>query len=322
MQFQRALRIGTTTLIALLVLVSLAAASPTHWTTGTGGSESPTSHTNNPGHLWVVVKADHSGAITSGGRFHDRCVGSACQGAVSSWAADWALDIGGGGGQQAKLYLDLDGFAAGASPTPDNNRNMAVYAIARETGNFRNDPVNRPACSWQKFDIMVTYYDAANNKIGDRLAGRMWVAHITPKLAKDTPIPTGPSRQNPNGSGLIYYVNGVDLGIVYNNGDRNPATGQLYSDYCSSGPHTHVEFFSSHNWGGEYEWHSSQGPDGYNGLGNDHIHYGSSVTPSGNTNYTTPLVTDSVTQGVTVLGKIGGNTTSFYMMNNLNTGDH
>ncbi len=319
LQFHRRTVIAVLIILSSMVLAAVAFANAsTHWTTGTGGTHSTGSHPSNPGHLWAAVKADHTGSITSGGRFHDGCgtTSTDCFGAFSG--SDWALDIGGGGGTTAKLYLDITALGSGASPAPDNNRNMAVYAYVAAQGNFRSDPVGRPACNWQKLDILASYYDSAGNPYLGKVIGHMWIAHLgTFTNAVGTTITTNVSKPNTfGGTGTIWYVDGVSLGTIYNGGDVVGGSGGR----CSTGAHTHVEFLSDHAWGSEYEWHSSAGPDSYGGLSgvSTHIH----GTAGGTWVLYNPVAADSVTQGTSILGHYGGDKTLFYMRDNPNNGSH
>ncbi len=276
-----------------------ALASNSHNTTGTGGSHSSGSHGLNPGHVWVIAGSPGAGAITSGGRYHDACGSRAgCYPGIDS-ANDWALDVG--LGASAANYLDLayGGWGSGGV-TPDNNRAIKFEAIAGPVLNFRSPA--RAACYWQRFDIVATYWDTAGVKYTDVLVGKIWFAHLKNWVyGSGARVFAQGTSSNPYGSGTVSTIRLLRIGDVYDFGD-SPPPGDTK---CSDGPHFHVEAYSTHAWGFEYEWHSTSGPDGYWGLSGytDHTH----------TSY--PYSNDTVTSGQD-LGAFGGATTLFWMRDN------
>lgn len=286
----------------------------THYTTGYGLPHSTGSHSINPGHLKISMKAPSSGTISSGGVFHDGCTSSSatgnCRGAFGG--SDWALDIASSGGSSIKLYLDYAGQAGtGATVIVDKNEDMTIQAKSVLGGNFRN-PVDA-ACYWRKYDILVTYWDTFGNKHTKENLGSIWFAHGTSwSHTVGTTISTNASRSHPGGTGMIHYMNGVTVGNVY--------TG---SGACSSGSHLHFEAVSDHAWGSAYEWHSAATDpatgstgDGYQALSgvSNHIHRVDNSYPGG--------TTDSITQGSQILGFIGSDTTMKALYNNPYTANH
>lgn len=295
-------------LILLALISSVAYSNTTHTTSGTGGSHSSTTHSNNPSHIYIRVRAPLSSAppstgVSRAGRYHDRCTATVC---YPARGGDWALDISANGGTIAKLYLDYAGWGSGADPSPDNNRTITIRARVAENGNFSGSD---SACYWQRLEVLADYYGTNGQYYPDRVIGYYWFAHLTltswryPNVG--TIIGWNASRANPYGSGTIRYISGVEIGDVYGG-----------SGACSSGAHVHVEFYSTHAWGFEYEWHSIS-RDGYSGLAGytDHIHFDGA-------NYNHSPRRDSVTQGSTTLGFLGGGSTLFWMRDNPYYSDH
>lgn len=62
------------------------------------------------------------------------------------------------------------------------------------------------------------------------------------------------------GGTYAYFPNAQVVGTVYNGADT---THSGHTTQCSTGAHSHLEFYSNHAWGAMYEWHSPQGPDHY-----------------------------------------------------------
>jgi hypothetical protein len=157
------------------------------------------------------------------------------------------------------------------------------------------------------FEILATYYGVNGTLYFEKRIGELRIAHVTPSssLYVGYKIPPNASYPNPDGSGTVYWLNGATVGTIYNMADSG-------SPKCSDGPHTHLEFYSSHAWGLTYEWHSSGGPDSYHGLwfNPDHIH--SSSYGGGS---------DSVSQGQ-ILGFVGGGSTLPWMYDNPNHSGH
>lgn len=318
--------------VCVLLLTGLANAHSFHWTSGTAGTHTASSHTNNPGHLSVVLKSPSTGQISSGGVFHDGCTSTSCKGAWASWAGDWALDISAAGGTPVNLNLDIDGWATGGDPVVNPNAPMSVWAVAGPIGNFRSDQglAYDPACDWQQFDIKASYVGTNGTPAENRQIGSVWFAHIDRDslvYAPGTIINTNlASKQNPNGTGTIQYLTGRTIGVLYDGEGTVPGkTGYV----CSSGPHLHLEGVNAHSWGNLMEWHSQSGPDGYSQLGLSnpyHVHAGTQqvVDASGQTvpGYRSPLVVDSVIQDMITIAKFGAGTTSFKLSDNPLTTDH
>ena len=143
--------------VALLTFgASLVFATTTHTTSGTAGSHTPGSHAVNPGHVYASVGSGGSGSVESGGKFHDNCNPTRCFGAFAG--SDWALDIGSSGNSAIRLYLGFGEYGTGYDPAPDLTKIISIIGKVSGHGNFRSDPTNRPACNWQKMDILATYY--------------------------------------------------------------------------------------------------------------------------------------------------------------------
>jgi len=141
--------------------------------------------------------------------------------------------------------------------------------------------------------VRVSYRDTAGTQWNNRIVGRIWILHnwYWP-YATGTVINATASRPNPYGSGQINYIPWVSVGVVY------PGSGG-----CSGGPHTHIEFYSTHNYGLAYEWRSPNGPDFFNCCPYSHVHWS-------NSNW------DAVTAGSHILGYLGGDSTAWYMNDN------
>lgn len=271
-------------------------AAGSHWTSGTSGTHSAGSHSNNPAHVWLAIGADHAGTVTSGGQFHDGCNGNQCFGAFAG--SDWAMDIVGTG--TSKLYVDYAGWGAGYSPAPDNNKSISFSAYVASSGNFSGSDA---ACNWKKLEVRATYWGTNGVLYANKPIGNLWLAHMDNSswvYGNGATVYPNATKANPYGTGTVSWINGIQFASVYNG-----------SGACSTGAHSHLEFFSTHAWGGEFEQHSSLGPDYYS---YGHIH--GNGTP-GSTGY----AADSVASG-TYVGFLGGGTTSFWMTDNQNYGDH
>lgn len=289
------LRLLVALAVVAVVLSSVltAVAGNSHNTSGTTGTHSSGSHTNNPVHLWVWVGSPGAVAVESGGRFHDNCGTTSCGSALGG---DWALDVGLNGGSANRLYLGYGGWGSGGV-TPDNNRTITLEARAVTTGNFRSPA--RSACQWQQLEILASYWDTGGVFYQDRVVGYVWFAHLTSWwLGDGARLFANASLTNPYGTGTVRTVSGIRIADVYDGKDT-------LANSCSSGSHSHVEVFSTHAWGLEYEWHSASGPDGYNALAgiSNHVHF------------TYPFTADSVSAGQNV-GAVGGGTTNFWMRDN------
>ncbi len=302
----------------------------THVTSGTGGAHNP-SHSLNPGHLWALVKAPTSsaddapgppygtGGVSSGGRYHDQCAGAdyVCAGAVPVAMGDFAMDIAADGdfgdaGTKAYIYVDFAGYGTANNPTPpDLSKDITITAIVLPGGDVCGDGSGQ----YRKYEIHMAYTDingaAVNASVG-------WVAymHVTnwnPAYPVGYTItPTG-HRSTGVGSGMIHYLNGSRLGDIHPG-----ATGN-----CNTGSHLHLEFYSYHSYGRDYEWHGGDGPDGYLEPNPDHKHVSGVAVP-----VLVPQLgayadrRDETTKGTTFVGLIGGDSTLFRMSDNPYESDH
>jgi hypothetical protein len=158
-----------------------------------------------------------------------------------------------------------------------------------------------PACEWQRYEIRVSYTDTSGNYWDQITVGRLWILHnVWWVYPNGSYITYDAERPNPAGSGpnaVIRYINWRQVSNVYGG-----AGG------CSTGSHTHIEFFSMHNWGKVYEWHSAIGPDGF--YDGSHIHWSGFSDP------------DSLTAGVSKLGNYGESSTTFWMVDNPQSSTH
>jgi hypothetical protein len=107
--------------------------------------------------------------------------------------------------------------------------------------------------------------------------------------------------------GTVHYISWQPLGYVYPGAGTQ--LGGPHNTTCSDGSHTHVEVRNTHDWGLEYEWHSTSGPD-YFTVPSDHLHSG---WGSGH---------DFVAAGSTRLGLLGYDSYQFYMDNNPYSATH
>lgn len=304
----------------ILIISSTAVATPTHVTPGNKGTESTTSHTYNPGHIWLVVGSSNAGDISSGGRYHDRCASTRC---FPGNGGDWALDINSTANDPTLLYVDMYGYSSGGVGV-DLRRDITITAMAKAPGNYRTGYGSDPACAWQEYQITAAY-TGNDGKPYTAQVGSVFLAHQKFDYKVDTSINWNASRGTGYG-GTIRYINGVKVGTVYPDADKTSASYGKLS--CSTGDHTHIEFLSKHGFGRAWEWHSDEGPDGYSEIQaqptdlniakeySDHLHYPSSYEPP-----TSNENGDKVTPGVW-LGNLGGSSTSPYMEDNPNSADH
>lgn len=326
------LRLALLTIASLLPALSgpgPAQAAATHLTNGTGGYHYMTSHNNNnPGHVWILVKAPTSsfdenpgppwgdGGVSSGGRYHDNCSSdSVCSDGVPGTGGDFSMDIGrdadyGDAGTKAYLYLDYAGYGQLNSLTPpkltDPSKPLTISAYVESEG----DVCGSGDGLYRKYQIWVDYTDV-NNQAKHVNVG--WVVYM--HLSNwNTAYPVGTTitwnASRPSGSGAdIRYINGSLLGNIYYGSFPNPS--------CNSGGHVHVEFYSHHSYGRDYEWHS-EGPDGYLEP-TTHKHTAGVAYPDG-VDYDNRR--DVTTKGSTFIGLVGGDSTLFRMTDNPYESDH
>lgn len=248
------------------VLVALAS-TPHSESTPPKGYDSPTTHGQNPGHLYVAVGAPHSGAVTSGGIFHDSCSDSVAplDGNLDTYfgtGGDYALDIDGAENTDTYLYLDYGGYGdcdIYPYPTPcsaiDRDENMTIKARLQSADGSGN-------CQYQWYDVLASYRDVAGNVFTDKVVGRVKLLHQQQwaYTTVGTIIQANASKTISGGTGTLNYISGLRVASV--------AEG---SSSCSTGPHVHVEVYSTHMWGGWRERHSSAGPDFFH-LPFSHVH--------------------------------------------------
>lgn len=275
-----------------------------HTTSGTDGWHYDGSHGWNPAHLWVIVGSPGDGWITGGGRYHSNCNTwtQTCEGAFTG--TDWSLDIGHVGDMTSYLDLGYGGWGAGGV-TPDNNRSIVIEAVVVNGGNLRDTmPGWRAACEWQQYRIEVSFWDTAGNYYHNLPVGALWFAHVTGwRYDVGDRVVANAGVANPYGSGTVYTVRKQPIGVAYQGADE--PTSLAGDRSCSGGTHTHIDGYSSHNWGFLYEWHSPWGPDGYSGL----FGYLAEIL------WWYPSEADVVTTGQDLAG-IGGGTTTFWMRDN------
>jgi hypothetical protein len=272
-----------------LAIVTFVRANTTHVTAGTGGTHSSGSHSINPGHIQATVGLPHSGSISSGGRYHDSCAGSAC---YPAFGGDYAQDIAAAGGTDTKLYPNYNGVGLSPNPNVDLDRNIVIKAKVL-------DQQGTGACQYQKYAVLATYWGVDGVQYVEKSIAYLWLMHQTGWVySVNDIIPTNASYGIPGHSGTVSWINGIKVSDVYSGGGS-----------CSTGSHTHAEAFNRHAWGGQIEWHSGSGPDGFSGLTccSDHIHYGSG--------YNHGAADDSATIG-NDLWYVGGGRTEFRMMDN------
>lgn len=129
--------LATAAVVALLSFGLVAATTGSHAGGGGGADYSPT-HSNNPGHILVSVLSPKQGSVTSGGRYHDRCVDTNYDGKTDvCYPADggnWSMDVGGTGGLY--LYTDWIAPSSGYTVWPDYSRPVSVYAYVGYRGNW------------------------------------------------------------------------------------------------------------------------------------------------------------------------------------------
>lgn len=308
-------------LVAAIILMELvvfgrahlvSAHGPTHtnaWTPGEMGDQA-----NNLGHIWFQVYSPNAGSVTSGGQFHDNPCSPLC---VPVLGGQTALDIGAPGNQASLLWVFPAGNGANAHNPPHPAADMYVYVWANPVGNFRTGTPNgtRPACDWRHLSVWVSYQDIYAQWQWSWV-GNISVAHNTnwtlyqPNNTWIYPNATTPS---PWGSGNVHWPAGITIGQVYNGGDIY----SLAQGGCSSGAHTHIEFYSSHEMGAYYEWHAAAGPDSYNyypySPPGPHVHQG--------WDYGLPQANDPIGYAYTV-GWLGGSSALYWMLDNPYFGNH
>lgn len=288
-----ALSCATVALVTLLATSSRVAASTTsHWTSGTGGEHQGGSHYRNPSHIWVAIAATHSAGISSGGTFHDKTLGGAC--CIAPNGGDFAIDIGNPGSSSwpAKLYIDYGGWGAGGSPTINNNSSISFSAKALAVS-------GSGACQKQQYEVRASYWRTDGSYISNAIVGDLWVIHLDNWVyGTNAIVYPNSSYQNPYGTGTVSRINAIQIGRLHDG---------PYDGVCSTGRHSHMEFYSRHAYGLQYEWRNPNGPDYY--LPNGHTHYGGYST------------TDSVSTG-TKVAFLGGASTSYFLYDNPQSGDH
>lgn len=171
-------------------------------------------------------------------------------------------------------------------------------------------------CAYQKVAILATWTNEASQTRTDKTIGYVWFAHLSdwqynPGDVIDTLAEGMTTRANPNGSGTIYYIPGVNFGKLQN------------VTHCGGGAHVHMEFFSRHDYGRIYEYHSNvffdtSSCDGW-GANADHIH-------CSNTGYTTESGGDKTYDpsdgSQRRLGLVGGSSYSYHVADDPFIGDH
>ena len=277
------------------------ASTTSHWTSGTSGTHTAGSHSLNPGHIWLAIGADHTSPITSGGRYHDLCLGVPC----APNGGDYAMDIGnpdpsnvGQLNWPSKLYVNYAGW--GADPNPAVNNNMSISISAKMVAQSGSGD-----CQLQKFDIRVSYWGTNGTFYSNLVMGELWVMHLDAWVyGLNAQVSANASMPNPYGTGTVSYINGIQIGQLYDG---------PFSMSCNTGRHSHLEFLSNHAWGYQEEWHSCLGPDYYTNPTHSHT---TGCSPSNGYN-----TTDSVGVGAAV-SFLGGGTTSYFINDNQYAGDH
>ncbi len=203
------------------------------------------------------------------------------------------MDVSQGASQPSRVYIDYAGYGTGTSYPPNNNLPISVSLYVANGG-------GTGACQWQQWTVRATYWDTAGTLWINLPIGILWIEHLENWTAGiGAAISANASHPNPYGTGTVNYISGWQAGTIYPVGDG----------VCSTGAHTHLEFYSNHAWGGQYEWHG-EGPDYYPDYSAGHVHYmGGSYT------------LDSVSQGTSLFFG-GGGTTSYWMRDNPYYGDH
>jgi hypothetical protein len=276
-----------------LSFAGTALASTTHWGGG-GGSHSSGSHGSNPGHVWVSVGSPKdAGHVSSGGRYHD-CVDSNGDGIFESCHAadggDWANDVTGTGG--GYLYMNYAGYGSGASVTPNQSRPIAIYGYVAYQGTWSG----QAACVYQRYEIWVEYYDTGGTYHFEKV-GYQTIGHaVNWAYSTGSWIYPNASRSLPEG-GTVSYVDGAYIGDTY---QGSPVS-------CNGGTHLHLEAYSAHDYGAQYEWHG-EGPESFN-YSTAHLHQ------------SWPSPWDDATWG-TVMGFVGGGSYSVSMWDNPNYAGH
>ncbi|MGE5674401.1 MAG: hypothetical protein ACM3XM_11000 [Mycobacterium leprae] len=288
-------------LASVLLFQTLAWASQTHVTSGSGGQEAPDTHYLNPAHIILTVGADHSGNVTSGGREHD--YNSTTQQWYLPHSGDWAMDINLLG--SSSLYVDYGGYYADQySVGVDHSKNIRIYAEAKATAT-----TGGAACYYQQYDIKVDFTDRSGIEHKGSTAGfigTIWVNHLSFSRPSGGTIETPSATWTTEAGGVVQRLWGASIGSVYN------GTGA-----CSGGAHSHLEFLSKHVKGMALEWHSKDsppGPDAYMSMPpvTNHVHQGTGTYEDSG---------DSVTATQTV-GNLGGASTSFWMQDNPYSDNH
>lgn len=293
-------------LLGVLASAGIVLAATSHGTTS--GGHTAGSHSYNQTHMWISVGADHGGTISSGARFHDGCAylvpGTSdldsdgkldrCRAANSS-PEDFSVDIASTG--TSYLKVNYAGYDTGYDPAIKPNTSVTFRAYVSGSGNFSG---SNAACKWRIFDIQATWTDVNNVVHYWDTMGKVFLANIDFSSAADLYdyITWTHQQANANGTGTAYYINQA-IGSVYNGDDGSDGT------ICSSGAHSHLGIYSSHNWGVQYELHG-YGPDYYYDY---HVH-GPCATPTAYATppcgyYSTLTPYSSVSTG-TVVGFIGG----------------
>lgn len=275
-----------------------------HTTSGLDGWHSDLSHHWNPAHLWVRVGSPGDGYVMSGGRYHTNCDGFSQECEPAFRGTDWSIDVGHVGDLTSYLDLRYGGWGAGGV-TPDNDLSIVIEAVAVDGGTLRGEfPGWRPACEWQQYRIEVSFWDTGGACYNHLPVGALWYAHVTGWTHEvGDRIPANWEEQNPYGAGTVYTIRDLPVGQAYD--DVDESSGLDGDRTCSEGTHTHVDGYSSHGWGFQYEWHSPWGPDGYSGL------FGRTAEIL----WWYASEADAVTAGQPIAG-VGGGTTSFWMRDN------
>ena len=292
-------------------------ASTTHLVSGGGSHDSGSHDDHNPGHIWLSVASPVGGTLSSGLRYHDGCHNlnadnieyDACIDAVGG---DFAIDVAGTG--DAYLRVNYAGYASGYSLEVKPGTAIILEGYVLYEGNFSG---SNAACDYQQIDIYVTWTSMSGTQRTHKV-GQIVYAHCSDanwNYNQGDWIYSDASIANGNGTGgTIYYYANRKIGTVYNGDDGSDG------DICSSGAHAHVEVYSYHSWGAEYEWWG-EGPDYYVDY---HVHGPVGPTPTSSTEnsaYAASTPQDSVSGG-TVVAFIGGGTNAFTIWENPGYGSH
>lgn len=265
----------------------------------------------------MSVGSPIGGSISSGLRYHDGCHNlngdniefDAC---VDALGGDFALDVAGSG--DAYLRVDYAGYDSGYTLQVKPGTAIIIEGYVSAEGNFSG---SNAACDYQLIDIYVTWTSMSGTQRTHKL-GEISLAHLADAdwaYNQGDWIYSDAQHVNGNGTGgTIYYFSARKIGEVYVGDDG--ASGTI----CSEGTHAHVELYSYHSWGAQYEWWG-QGPDYYQDY---HVHGPVGPTPTSspkNSAYTTLTPADSVSGG-TLLGFLGGGTVGFTIWDNPGSGSH